>query len=97
MSAGGSSVRSGPPARFLVCRCGAQACALPIEHVVETSRPLPIRDLAGTPEYVLGVSMLRGEPVPVVDGGRLMGSGGSPVGRFVSLRVESRRVALDTT
>ncbi len=83
----------GSPA--LVVTAGARSCALPLEHVVETMRPLPIEPLAGMPPFVLGLAVLRGEPTPVVDLGALLGtSGGDPPGRFVTLRLGERRVAL---
>jgi len=80
--------------RFLVCQVGTRRCALPIDHVTETMRALPCEPLAGAPAFVLGVAVVRGCAVPVVDAGLLLGA--TPVGgaRFVSLAVEGRTVAL---
>jgi purine-binding chemotaxis protein CheW len=68
---------------------------LPLKHVVETMRPLPVSPLAGAPPFVCGLSVIRGLPGPVVDLGALL-SGSEPASptRFVTLRLEDRRVAL---
>jgi purine-binding chemotaxis protein CheW len=79
----------------LLCRVRTWVCALPIDTVVETMRPLPIEPLASAPRFVRGVSIIRGEPVPVVDGGMLLSD--SPLSsprRLVTLEVSGRRVAL---
>ncbi len=84
-----------PAAVTLVCRARARLCALPLEAVVETMRPLPVNELPGAPPFVRGVSLIRGAPVPVVDVGRLLGDAGSAgATRFVVLRLGERRVAL---
>jgi purine-binding chemotaxis protein CheW len=83
------------PEVALVCRVGSRRCALPLHQVQETLRPLPIEPLAGTPRFVLGVSVVRGEALPVVDALDLVG--GEPAGaagRFVVVKAGSRRVAL---
>lgn len=64
---------------------------------METLRPLPVEPLAGAPDFVLGVAILRGMPVPVVDAARLLGAAsttGTGPARFVSLRVGERSIAL---
>ena len=78
----------------LLVRAGGRACALPIEHVVETMRPLPLSPLAGTPPFVLGVAVIRGEPVPVVHLGLLLGAREAPPRRFVVVRCGARRAAV---
>ncbi|HEX4492424.1 MAG TPA: chemotaxis protein CheW [Acidimicrobiia bacterium] len=80
--------------RYLVCRVGNRRCALPIEHVVETMRVLPYEPLATAPDFVVGVSIIRGRAVPVVDVARLLGSTASSAGRLVTLMIENRVVAL---
>jgi purine-binding chemotaxis protein CheW len=83
---------AGPPAggaggRWLVCRAGSLLCALPLGRVVETMRLGPVQGLAGTPDHVLGISVVRGLAVPVVDLGRLVdGPGAAPPKRLVLLR-----------
>jgi hypothetical protein len=58
-------------------------------------RPLPIEPFGGAPEFVVGVSRIRGAHVPVVDLGQVLGrSEPSLATRFVLLRCESRTVAL---
>jgi purine-binding chemotaxis protein CheW len=59
-------------------------------------RPLRIEPLPGAPDFVIGISRIRGEPVPVVDLGRLLGvhDDRAPAPRFVLLRAGSRRVAV---
>lgn len=72
-----------------------QLCALPLECVTETMRPLPVTPLAGMPAFIRGMSVIRGHAIPVVDAGALLGSGEASVpGRFVTLKVDGRQVAL---
>lgn len=81
--------------RFLVLRAGNRICALPIVHAVETMRPLPVEPVPGTPPYVLGLSMVRGAPAPVVALGPLCGAAsGGAITRFVLARVGPRRLVL---
>lgn len=83
------------PGTCLLMRTRSLTCAVPLPHVVETLRPLPLEPLASPPPFVLGLSVIRGAPVPVVDLGRLLGAAGAPLPvRFVVLRVAGRRVAL---
>ena len=79
-----------------VVMVGARACAFPLHHVAETKRPLPIKPVAGTPGFVCGVSLIRGTPTPVVDLKALLENcENSPgYGRFVSLKLDDRRVAI---
>ncbi len=79
----------------LIVQAGMHTCALPIEHVVETMRPLPIEPVANMPLFVLGLSIIRGTPVPVVELSALIGAGPASTGyRCVLLRIENRHVAL---
>jgi purine-binding chemotaxis protein CheW len=67
-----------------------------MEHVEETMRPLPVRVVGGLPPFVLGMAVIRGRPVPVVDAVCVTG-GDQPsasVTRFVALKTADRRVAL---
>lgn len=81
--------------RFLIVRSDAFLCALPLEHVAETMRPLPVERLADMPSFLLGVSIIRGGAVPVVDAARLLGAVPVAPGRFVTVKLgETRRVAL---
>jgi purine-binding chemotaxis protein CheW len=78
----------------LICRVGPRACALPIEHVREVMRPCRVERVASAPAYLTGLAVIRGENVPVLDAGLLLGGETSPATRFVILRVGERRVAL---
>jgi purine-binding chemotaxis protein CheW len=60
--------------RLLICRVGAKLCGLPLTRVLETLRPLRSEPLAGAPEFVSGVALIRGRPTPVIDARRLLGS-----------------------
>lgn len=79
----------------LVLTAGARACAIPIDHVVETMRPMPVEPMAGAPPFVLGVSVVRGALLPVVALSALLGvPDATPPTRFVTLRVAARAVVL---
>jgi purine-binding chemotaxis protein CheW len=72
----------------LVCRIGGGLCAFPVRHVIETMRPLPVEPLAGAPPFVLGVSVIRGAAVPVVDTGLLVRGERLRASRLVTLRID---------
>ncbi len=79
----------------LVVRAAERVCALPLAHSVETMRPLRSDPISGMPPFVRGVSIIRGEPVPVLDLATLLsGKPGREVSRFVLLQVEKKRFAL---
>jgi len=91
---------------FLLCRIGSRIGALAVKDVRETMRPLPIEPLAGTPPFVLGVAIVRGSAVPVIDAGRLLDPSADPsasssaaatspsAARFVSLELGDRTAVL---
>jgi purine-binding chemotaxis protein CheW len=79
---------------WLVCRAGALRCALPVQQVVEIMRFMPLKQVAGAPPYVRGVSIIRGMPVPVVDMGLIAGGAPTRGARLVAVRVAARIVAL---
>ena len=80
----------------LIVTVGRRAYAIGLQHVAETMRPLAIEAIAGMPEFVRGVSVIRGAPIPVVDLKVLLEDGESSAvyGRFVTVKVGERRVAL---
>ena len=79
----------------LICRIETRLCALPLVHVLEVMRPLPLEPIEGAPHFVLGLAVIRGEPMPVVDVAALLSGEPCPkVRRFVALRVGDRHVAL---
>jgi purine-binding chemotaxis protein CheW len=87
----------------LLCRVGDGVWAIPIEHVVETMRPLPVEPLPDAQDFVRGLSIVRGAALPVVDAARLLDGGRANRGpaedepgprRFVTLRAGGRSVVL---
>lgn len=79
---------------WLLCRARTNLCALPIAHVIEIMRPLPVVALAQAPECVLGMCVVRGVAVPVVDVARcICAQPGEPT-RFVTVRAGQRCLAL---
>lgn len=95
MNARGELTPGSSTAQALIVTVGARAYAIPIRHVSETMRPLPIEPVPGAPAFVRGLSVIRGAPLPVVDLRRLL-EGESPVlfGRFVTVQVDERRFVL---
>ncbi len=71
----------------LVVRVGGRSCALPLAAVLETMRPLPVEPLAEGPAAVLGMAVIRGRPLPVVDARRLFDAPHPPATRFVTVRL----------
>jgi purine-binding chemotaxis protein CheW len=84
------------PEQVLVVRAGETNCALRIEDIIEQMRPLPVEPLVGAPPFVLGVALIRGSPLPVVDLRLLLHPKRpvAPAGRFVTLRVADHSLAL---
>jgi purine-binding chemotaxis protein CheW len=94
----------------LVFASGAHVGALPIEHVQETMRPLPIEPVASDLPFLAGIAIVRGTALPVVNmeallavprgatpRSRRVDDARSPVGRFITVRVDGRAVALAVT
>lgn len=80
--------------KCLVVRTANRVCALPLAHVIETMRELPIEPLAGVPLFVRGVSIIRGIATPVVDSGVLLAEIRCSAERFVTFRAGEKQVAL---
>src|SRR5687767_11014072 len=96
MTGGSGPIGEQSGVRVLLCSVGARYCGLPLEHVSESMRPLPLEPLASAPSFVAGVSIVRGEPIPVLDLRRLLGSTSEPESprRLVAIRVDSRGTGL---
>jgi purine-binding chemotaxis protein CheW len=68
--------------------------------VIETMRPLPVAPIPGAPAFVMGVAIVRGAPLPVVNMFRLLDMQETEEAveaksrRFVSVRAGDRRVVL---
>lgn len=80
----------------LVFRAGPLLCALHLDEVIETMRPLTTHPLAGTPAFVTGICIMRGAPTLVVDVARLLGGIEAEVSRFVAVQTERGPVAFAT-
>src|SRR5579872_4717037 len=78
----------------LLLRVGELRLAIDLAHVIEIMRPLPVEPMAGTPDFVSGLSIIRGAPAPVVSMPSLLATGGGTPSRFVLVRAGGRRVAL---
>ena len=93
---GGRSAAAGvdAPQYRLLCRAGSQLCAVPLSDVIEVMRALPIRPVSRCPQYVRGLCMIRGAPVPVVDTGLLVANRATECERLIAVRTGSRTVAL---
>jgi purine-binding chemotaxis protein CheW len=79
----------------LLCRiCHGVLCALPLECVEETMRPLTVHPMPGAPLFIQGLALVRGVPTPVVDAASLLGRETAGLTRFVTLKTGTRRVAL---
>lgn len=78
----------------LLCRVRDVFCALPLEHVEETMRPLPVEPIAGVPSFVQGLAVVRGVPTPVVDAASLLSGDPSHPTRFVTVKTGTRRIVL---
>jgi purine-binding chemotaxis protein CheW len=82
----------------LIAQVGTLACAIPVEHVVETMRPLPVEPLGQGAAYVRGVAVIRGEPTIVIDAALLFGQGSKTSAgarsRFVVVRSAGKKAAL---
>jgi len=84
------------PVTWLLCRAGSHHFALPMQHVVETMRMLPIEKVAGCPPIVCGLSVIRGAPTPVIDAALLFDGHPGRCERLVTVRTGQRTIALAT-
>jgi purine-binding chemotaxis protein CheW len=81
--------------KVLLIRCAESLCALPLSGVLETMRALPLEPVHDAPEFVLGMALIRGEFIPVVDFGALLtGSRGHDIARYITLVSGGRHIAL---
>ena len=83
--------------KFLLCRLGTSWCALNLQGLGEVMRPQPVDPVAGMPDYVDGLAVIRGNPLPVVNLPRLLCGSTSETGteeRFVTAESDGRQLAL---
>ncbi len=78
----------------LIFRVGSRLCALPLDGVIETLRPLPLDPLPAAPDFVRGLSLIRGAPTPVVDAAALFGEADAAPTRLITVAAGERTVAL---
>lgn len=71
--------------RLLLFRVGGQSCALHMEHIREVERLGRVTAVPGAPGFVKGLIQLRGEILPLLDLGALLGLAGEPAmaGRLI--------------
>ena len=67
----------GPSAGHLLVRVGEQICAVPVGAVRRVVRALTVHPLPGARAELAGLAEFAGEPLPVLDLGRLIGA---PIG-----------------
>ncbi len=69
--------RAAPSAGHLLVRVGEQICAVPVGAVRRVVRALTVHPLPGARAELAGLAEFAGEPLPVLDLGRLIGA---PIG-----------------
>jgi purine-binding chemotaxis protein CheW len=79
---------------FLIVRAGALRCALPLSQVREVMRLLPIKAADGLLPGVLGATVVRGNPLPVVGLPQLLKQSSANVSRFVVVTTLGRECVL---
>lgn len=82
------------PVNWLLCLAASHHFALPMQHVVETMRMLPVEPVAGCPPIVCGLSVIRGVPTPVIDAALLFDGQPGQRERLVTVRTGKRTIAL---
>ena len=79
----------------VIVRAAGRVCALRLADVVETLRPLRVEPLPEMPKYILGMSVVRGIPVPVLHLGLLFGiTDDTRAHRWITARIGGRTLAL---
>lgn len=63
-----------PELRCLLVQAGQYLCALPLVALRRVERGLTVHPLPGGPPQLLGLAEFAGEPLPVLDLGRLVGA-----------------------
>jgi purine-binding chemotaxis protein CheW len=91
-----SDEHKGSAADWLFCRARSHQFALPLPHVIETMRMLPIESLAGAPPMVRGVCVIRGAPTLVVDSALMFNDPPTLCERLVTVRTGKRTIAFAT-
>jgi purine-binding chemotaxis protein CheW len=79
---------------YLVFACGSSWYAVPAESAAEVVTFPELTRVPGAPAYLLGVFAHRGEVIPVVDMGLLVGTGSHSTKRAVLVRLPRGSLAL---
>jgi len=82
------------PTQWLLCEVERHHFALPLSSVIETMRMLPLSMITGAAPMVLGVAVVRGRPIPVIDTSFLFGGQSRHCRRLVTVRARDRAVGL---
>ncbi|MBN9416671.1 hypothetical protein ABS71_21700 [bacterium SCN 62-11] len=83
--------------KFLLCRLGTSWCALGLQGLGEVMRPQPVDPVAGLPEFVDGLAIIRGAPLPVINLPKLLCGSASDAcdqERFVTAQSDGQQLAL---
>ena len=80
--------------KWLLCRIGTRLCAIPLAFVTETMRPANLMQVGDAEGFAVAAAMIRGEPVPVVDTGAVLGEPQTDPRRLVTISVGERSVAI---
>lgn len=90
-------MREASAGQAILFRVYSQLCLLPLENVMETMRPLPVEPIVGAPSFVLGLAIIRGAALPVIDMAGLLAQRSAEPSRFLTVRTGSRQFALAVT
>ena len=60
---------------YLIVRVGATHCGLPVDRIKRVVRALPVHGVPGSSPVLLGLGQLGGEPIGILDLGRLLDLG----------------------
>ncbi|MBY6037838.1 chemotaxis protein CheW [Fictibacillus nanhaiensis] len=85
--------------KMVIVKAGEEEYGLPINHVASIERVLDITPMPEMPQEVLGVIHLRGNIIPIIDFGQLLGSAKAKVteaSRIVVLQNEQGYLGLLT-
>lgn len=82
------------PDSHLIVRAGTLRCALPLGSVREVMRPLLLQSANGLAPAVLGISIVRGDALPVVSLPGMLGQQSGLQTRFVVVRTPRRDCVL---
>jgi purine-binding chemotaxis protein CheW len=87
---------------FLICQSGERSCGFPLQHVVETMRALPVEAFPDMQPFMLGIAIIRGATVPVINLAMLLkasvdtetkSSPTTKVSRFITIKTGHRVIA----